>query len=180
MTCGHHGPPAHLILGPSLRPQPWGPQRRVHSPCPLPLAFPPGVLGVEQQRLPAVTQSHESQDVVGMAQHKPRLRALVDLPGDLQTNGEHKSLCVAAQDNRARMGAGLSIVHMGSWFYKERDRSSRGERAFNWGGGGRGRYSPLARRPPSPKKGSIDGPPKILPRLTPGPCGDLDTKFGEK
>ena len=35
-------------------------------------------------------------------------------------------------------------------------------------GGGGGRYSPLARPPPL-KKGSIDGPPKILPRLTPGP-----------
>ena len=35
-------------------------------------------------------------------------------------------------------------------------------------GGGGGQYSPLA-SPPSPKKGSIDGPAKILPRLTPGP-----------
>ena len=41
-----------------------------------------------------------------------------------------------------------------------------GERVFNSGEGVR--YSPLA-RPRPPKKGSIDGPPKILPRLTPGP-----------
>ena len=33
-----------------------------------------------------------------------------------------------------------------------------------------GRYSVLARTPPPPsQKGSIDAPPKVLPRLTPGP-----------
>ena len=31
-----------------------------------------------------------------------------------------------------------------------------------------GRNSPLASPPPSPQMGSIDGPPNILPRLTPG------------
>ena len=33
---------------------------------------------------------------------------------------------------------------------------------------------------PPPKKGSLDGPPKLLPRLTPGPGGDPDPKFGKK
>ena len=33
---------------------------------------------------------------------------------------------------------------------------------------------------PRPKKGSIDWPPKILPRLIPGPGVDPDPKFGQK
>ena len=47
------------------------------------------------------------------------------------------------------------------------------------GGGGGGGYRPLARRPP-PEKGTIDGPPKILPRLTPGPGGDPVPKVDKK
>ena len=41
-----------------------------------------------------------------------------------------------------------------------------GRRAFNWKGGGVDRAPWLD---PPPKRGSIDGTPKILPRLTPGP-----------
>ena len=44
----------------------------------------------------------------------------------------------------------------------------RGGRPFNFGGGG-GRYSPSGWTLLPTQKGSIDGPPKILPRLTPGP-----------
>ena len=44
------------------------------------------------------------------------------------------------------------------------------------GGGGVG--TALWLKPP--QKGSIEGPPKILPRLTPGPGGDPDPKLGKK
>ena len=59
--------------------------------------------------------------------------------------------------------------------------TSGGGRAFNWGGGGGVDTAPLASPPPpSLKKDSIDGPPKILPRLNPGgPGGDPDPKFGK-
>ena len=54
---------------------------------------------------------------------------------------------------------------------------AKGWASFRLRGGG-GRYSPLTS--PSPKKGSIHGPPKILPRVTPGPGGDQDPKFSKK
>ena len=45
---------------------------------------------------------------------------------------------------------------------------------------GGGSIGPLARPPPPPKRGSIDGTPKLLPRLTPGLGGDPDPKIGKK
>ena len=43
-----------------------------------------------------------------------------------------------------------------------------GEAEFSFPGGG-GSIEPSGRTPPSPKKGSIDRTPKILPSLTPRP-----------
>ena len=43
-----------------------------------------------------------------------------------------------------------------------------GEAGFSFPGGG-GSIEPSSRTPPSPKKGSIDRTPKILPSLTPRP-----------
>ena len=51
-------------------------------------------------------------------------------------------------------------------------KKEKGRAGFHFGveGGMGGVWiEPLARPPPSPKKGSIDGTPKILPRLTPRP-----------
>ena len=44
---------------------------------------------------------------------------------------------------------------------------------------GGGQYSPLA-SPPPPQKAKLTPLPQILPRLTPGPRGDQDPKFGKK
>ena len=44
-----------------------------------------------------------------------------------------------------------------------------GGRAFTSGGGGGGSIEPAGRTPAAPKKGSIGGTPKILPRLSPVP-----------
>ena len=44
-----------------------------------------------------------------------------------------------------------------------------GEGGFEFRFGGGGSIQPLWLGPPPRKKGSIDGTPKILPRLTPGP-----------
>ena len=57
-----------------------------------------------------------------------------------------------------------------------RDQKDWGGRAFVCGGS----IQPSGWTPPPPEKGSIDGAPKILPRLIPGPGGDPDPKFGKK
>ena len=60
----------------------------------------------------------------------------------------------------------------------QRVRHQKGRPGFRFRGGGS--IEPSSRTPPSPKKGSIDGTPKIRPSLTPGLGGDPDPKVGEK
>ena len=71
----------------------------------------------------------------------------------------------SAPTKALQLCVGHTLIHVPTCHNPQRRLDGR---AFNFGGGGGGVDTALWQDPPG-KKGAIDGPPKILPRLTPGP-----------
>ena len=77
--------------------------------------------------------------------------------------------CILGDPLRQARGAKLEVVPNKGEQNQKWLPHPWGGRVFVSGGGGGGSIEPSGRTPPSPKMGSIDRTPKILPSLTPRP-----------